>query len=228
MKKKLSIVLAVILPVILILTCVTSAYAWWWPWPPLPPDDITEDFEWGVAGETWLSASVHWEVAYYGGDSFAKIDDVHHGDTGRSAEFYRDGSNNVYAYYETDTSELSSIRFYVQRASTAYVDFRCGDGEHCIWVRIRSDKRLQYYDYPKWYTVYNYVHSGPWYKIEFKSINWNTGTFDIYVNGALKRYEGEPATMHDHGGFDEGFYFENLSPSSGSFWIDDILCSLEQ
>jgi len=236
-KKQLLRVLAVILMVILLLTCVTSAaYAWWWWWPPIPPSpppDITEDFEWGYDTCSLEDCSANWEVVGpYTGESWAEIDDdVRHGDTGRSAQFYRDGSKNVYAYYETDTSELSDICFYVKRASTeVYVDFRCGDGDHCIWVRIMSDGRLRWYDYPQWHTVDvdDLDNLDKWYKIEFKNIDWNGNpddTFDIYVDDDL---EEEGAIMHLHGGFDEGFYFENLSPSSGSFWIDDIVCSLEQ
>ena len=230
-KKKLSIVLAVVLPVILLLTCVTSTvYGLCW------PGGFIEDFEWGYAGCPLDDCSTHWKVVGpYTGESWAKIDDddahVHQGT--RSAEFYRNGSKNVYAYYKmSDTSEIYYIGFYVMRGGTAYVDFRCGDGDHCIWVRIRSDGKVQWYDYPQWHTVEKdgipvYISPMQYYKIEFKNIDWDVypdGTFDIYVRteqGTLLGCETE-AIMHDHGGFDKGIYFENLSPSVGSYWIDDI------
>jgi len=235
-KKKLSIVLAVILPVILILTCVTSAYAWWWPWPPLPPDDITEDFEWGSKGTSldYDGNHIGWKVVGpYTGESWAKIDDddahVHQGT--RSAEFYRNGSKNVYASYPQ--VRPSYIGFYVMRGGTAYVDFRCGDGDHCIWVRIRSDGKVQWYDYPQWHTVTGnggipvYISPMQYYKIEFKNINWYGNpddTFDIYVRTQQGTLLGKTlgAIMHLHRTFKNRVYFENLSPSVGSYWIDDI------
>jgi len=218
-KKKLSIVLAVILPVILILTCVTSAvYGLRW------PGGVIENFEWGGDGTSLHGRGVGWTVVSAGGSSVAEIetelDDVP--SETRCARFYRDGSHNVYARFPL--SEPYYIRFYVMKQDTAYADFRIGNGNHCIWVRINSAEELEYYYYPRWRYVCDLDDvETDWYKIAFKNIDWYNGTYDIYVNDSCPP-EGEGAEMRDSPGFSGKLYFENLSPSSGSFWIDDILC----
>jgi len=211
-KKKLSIVLAVILPVILILTCVTSTvYGLWW------PGGVIEDFEWGGDETSLHGRGVGWTVVSAGGSSVAEIDTEYKHSPKRSARIYRDGSHNVYACFPL--SEPYYIRFYVMKTDTSYADFRIGNGDYKIWARINSAGVLQYY-YQSWHDVCS-LSADKWYKIAFKNIDWDDGTYDIYVQGDR---EVEGAQMRLGAGFSGKLYFENLSPSSGSFWIDDILC----
>ena len=193
-----------------------------------PDGPAVEDFEWGSDGdslEDWQDngngGEVDWTVSTRG-SSVAEIDTVQARPGGtRSARFYRDGSKNVYAYYSL--FKPSCIGFYVMKEDTAYADFRNGDGSHAIWVRINSAEQLQYFD-TRWRTVRTLLPD-KWYYIEFKNIYWAAGTFDIYVGG-IRRAQG--AKMRAWGGFKGKLYFENLSPSTGSFWIDDITDSLRQ
>jgi hypothetical protein len=177
---------------------------------------VVEDFEWGNNG-TSLDASrgkVDWDV-YTSGTSVAKIDTVYKHTGTRSARFYR-SSYNLYAYYPL--YKPSFIGFYVRKDDTAYAEFRNGDGSNAIWVRINSAQQVQYYTGSQYNTVYTLPYSGIWYLIEFRNINWGTATYDIYVNGALKK---SGAGMQHTSSYNGKVYYGSWT-GSGTFWIDDI------
>ena len=184
-------------------------------------DTVIDDFEWGYDGRS-LSASggsITWTVQK-AGSSVAEIDtDVAFTGT-KSARFYRDGSNDVKAYYSL--VKPSYIGFYIRKQNAANADAYIGDGTRKLYTRINSSQDLQYYDATGWHTVcrlYQIASSG--YLIEYKNINWTTGRYDICVDGDLKK---SGASMQTTTADKDKMCFANLV-GSGSFWIDDIFQS---
>ena len=182
-------------------------------------DTVIEDFEWGNDRDS-LSTSggdVTWKVGK-GGSSVAEIDTAQARPGTKSARFYRDGTNNVAAYYSL--SHPSNISFYVRKASTstgaAYIYAYIGDGTHRLYTRINSEGKLQYYD-----TVYHDVCSlsaNTWYFIEYRLIDWDEGTYSICVNGDSRKHR---ARMQTTTYSKDNMWFVSFS-GSGSFWIDGI------
>jgi hypothetical protein len=185
------------------------------------PDGLAvEDFEWGSDGDslnTW-GGEVDWEVTIQGASVAEIDDDIWHSGTGtKSARFYRASSKIVYAYYSL--LRPSYIGFWVMKDDTAYTTIANGDGSKYIWVRIDNAERIQYYGSSGYVTLPYTFPVGTWRHIEFKNINWDAGTYDIYINGSRKTYPS--ATMRSAVSYKDNLYFESRS-GAGTFWIDDI------
>ena len=188
-------------------------------------DEIPEDFEWGSDAVSLGTdgGDVDWTVTA-SGSSYAQIDDdVRHSGTGtRSGRFYRDGTNNVQAYY----SEYQPIwrGFWLRKNSSSVVYTRTGDGSHSILVRVldsASGGKLQYYDGAWKDTGYSITSSTKWYFIEFRVINWwgpYRYNYFIYVDGNWVK-SGVP--MHTEAAYN-GITAYYSDSGTGSFWIDDI------
>jgi hypothetical protein len=200
-------------------------------------DSLVENFEWGTDGdslEDWQDTEdwqdnrgeVDWEVVGTSGDSGVEIDeDVYHGESGRSARFYKDTYGTI-AYYSLP--QPSYIDFWVKKDDTASAEFRIGDGENAIWVRIYSNEVLQYaYDF--WARDICQLQADTWYLIKFSNIDWDDAEYDIrvYLNGVL---QGEEigAAMRPYSGYNGLFYILSQGDNQSTFWIDDITDSLVQ
>lgn len=212
MKKKLSIVLAVVLTLTLLLT--SSIFAW----------TVVEDFEWGYDGlsleySEQYGSDVDWTV-YTGGGSVAEIDNYrwHPGTGTRSARFYKHDTtvySTVRAYYPLQ--EPSYISFYLYKDSLAYASCKNGNGYWTIDFRINSSEYIQYYS-SGYHTLYSYKFpTYRWVHIEVTSINWDAGTYHIHVDGNHK----VTATMRSGNIYRRNLWFGSWI-GSGTFWIDDI------
>jgi len=180
---------------------------------------FVEDFEWGSDGDSLepSGGEVDWEVST-SGDSRAEIEtDLDYVHTGtKSARFYRD-SSGPYAWYSL--WQPSYIGFWVKKDDTAYAAFRIGDGDNAIFVRINSSEVLQY-SYDLWARDIRQLQADTWYLIEFRNIDWDDATYDIYVDGIRRKND---AAMRPWGTYDGLFYIGSWAGSSGTFWIDDII-----
>ncbi len=186
----------------------------WYRW---NPEAAIEDFEWG-ADESSLSDSggaVTWNVVAYG-NSKAEIDEAQKHSGTRSARFYREGLFSPSAYYSL--YHPSYIGAYIRKDGIAAAYVQNGDGTKRIKVKISNAEMLQYCD-----TTYRDVCSisaDTWYLLELEHIDWDAGTFDIYLDGDLKKTGAvmQP-TSYSNGVMVYGIF----SGYSGTFWIDDIL-----
>jgi hypothetical protein len=198
--------------------------------PELTPLGTVEDFEWGNDGdspEAWQGrgGEVDWEVSTSGA-SVVEINTVsqHPGGAGtRSARFYKNSYHSLSAHYSL--IQPSYIGFWVKKDNTGYAEFRIGDGNNAIFVRINSSEVLQY-SYDILARKVCQLQANTWYLIEFKNINWTaaTPTYDIYVNG-YRPSAGTGVKMRPISGYN-GLYFGSWTGSGGTFWIDDITDSL--
>ncbi|MCJ7576239.1 MAG: hypothetical protein MUO80_06175 [Dehalococcoidia bacterium] len=184
-------------------------------------DGYVEGFEWGSDGASlnnWetLGGQVDW-YSYAYGSSRVEIDNAQKHTGSVSALFYR-SSYSPYAYYQL--KQPSYIGFCLKNDWTVYPEFRNGDGNYAIRVRVGDVERIEYYDgtwHPSTYSL-----QAKWNWIEFRNINWSTHTFDIYVDGYLWK---TGATMWHYSGYNGRLYFGSWT-GSGTFWIDSITDSL--
>jgi hypothetical protein len=195
-------------------------------------DGYVENFEWGDDGdslEDWQDkeGEVDWEVTARGSSVIEIDDDVetHPGSTGtKSARIYRDGSNSVYAYYSL--LEPSNIGFYLMKSADAIADFRNGNGSKCIWVEVNDEEEVRYADSNGYYHTLPYTFPvNSWRHVEFKNIDWDSGTYDIYIHG-YREAQGVPMVSGSY--YQDNLYFGSYWDGSGAFWIDDISDSLIQ
>lgn len=193
-------------------------------------DGYVEDFDWGSDGlslESWqdYGGEVEWYVSTSSyGTSVAEIDTQYSKAGGKSARIYYDGSYSVTAKYKL--YEPSYIDFYLKRDSTATVEFRNGNGNKRIAVRITSSGQVQYYYPYSWRTVGYVTDPNEWYRIQFKNINWVAGTYDIHVTDSNNHGSYKlGALLYGSSAYKGYLYFKSYT-GSGSVWIDEIKDSL--
>jgi hypothetical protein len=187
-------------------------------------DEIPEDFEWGTSGQSLQTSggNVDWTVSSAGGYSSAKITTLEHSGT-RAGMIYRDGTNNIEAYYDEDQPIWRG--FWLRKYSGAVFYTSTGDGSHCIHVRVLdsgSDNELQYYYNGVWRNTGYSLPSNTWRFIEFRAIRWASPyRYDIYVDGNYVKGGAYLAVDDDYEGITA--YYSNSG--LGSFYIDDISSS---
>lgn len=183
-------------------------------------DEIPEDFEWGSMGTplTDSGGDVTWYDNDPQGASFAEINTgIYHGDTGRSAQIYRYGSNNVRAWYLEDEPVWRG--FWLMKGDAAEFRTRTGNAYDSILVRVNTDEKLQYND-GVWKDTDCTLDHGVWYFIEFRKIEWDDQTYNIYVDGEPEELG---CSMHPVGNNGKTEYISNSG--AGSYYIDDISSS---
>jgi hypothetical protein len=184
-----------------------------------------DDFEWGINGanlDTYdkYGGNVSWSLST-GGSSVAKIDTTQAFSGTRSARIYMDGSHPIYAYYWK--CQPNHIGFCLRKDGTACAEIQNCDAVHEIYVRINSDEKLQYCDggYPlNWNDTPCTISINTWYCIEFKNIDWDDATYDIYVNGGLVE-SGVPMRPYPFWELG-GYVYYGSNAGSGNFWIDNV------
>lgn len=185
-------------------------------------DNCIEDFEWGDDMQSLDDdplGGVQWTVTKDGW-SRAEIDTMteHLGD--KSAHFYYDGDPDGYNYvraYYSDDSPPDYRGFWLRKDGDSIAHTTTGNGDYRLQVRVNNSEVLQYYD-TTYHNVYQ-ISRNTWYFIEFRNINWGTGTYDIYVDGDLKT-SGAGMWVHSSYNGSTAFYG---AYHEGDFWIDHIL-----
>jgi hypothetical protein len=178
---------------------------------------VIEDFEWGNDEDSLAidGGDIGW-IAVGIFDSVVEIDTAQKHSGTRSARFYRDWAFNPVALYPL--YHPSYIGNYIRKDGNAQVNIYNGDETKRVLIRITYGEKLQYYD-----TAYHNVCSvsiDTWHLLELKNIDWNAGTFDIYLDGILRK-EGAGMETSAYG---DGYMCYSVGSSGPSeFWIDDIL-----
>jgi hypothetical protein len=182
-------------------------------------DDVIENFEWGsdTVSLGTDGGDVDWTVSA-SGSSYAQIDDDMSRLGTRSAKIYRDGTNNVLASYPCSPADY--LGFYVRKDNNSFFYFDHGDGSTRIIFRITSGELIQYYDDTGWHDTTRTISINTWYLIEFRNIDWNANTYDIYLNGnSIKT----GAAMQSNSSANGIARFSNTyTGNSGAFWVDGI------
>lgn len=179
------------------------------------PASLRENFEWGVDGLSLdeEGGKVDWAVTT-GGSSRAEIDTGQKFRGAKSGRLYRDGENSVGAYYSL--YHPSYIEAYIRTDGNVDAWVYNGDGTKRVTVRINANEKLQYYD-TTWKNVCS-VSAGTWYLLQLKNIDWDEGTFEIWLNRvAQNRFADMQTTSYSNG----YMWYTNFA-GDGAFWVDDI------
>lgn len=141
-----------------------------------------DDFEWGDDGDplTDSGGGITWLVSAAGSSSVT-IDTSQQWGGNRSADLYRDGTNNAVAYFMQAAGTDYSIRTRAMKGDTAACYIQQGNGSKRIYVRLYKDEKIQYYD-TGFRDTGSSVPIDAWFLLEINNINWTAGTFDIYLN----------------------------------------------
>jgi hypothetical protein len=182
---------------------------------------VIEDFEWGSDG-TSLGVEpplgdVDWTVTVWIdwlGTASAEIDSWQHHSGTRSAEFYIDYGNSVFASYPD--YHPSYRGFWLRTDGNVRPTTRTGDGQHSIGVKVNGT-RLQYY-YNGWHNTNCLLIINRWYLIEFKDIDWENAEYSIYVGDNYV----DRVPMSSYTGCN-GITEYSSCEYAGSFWIDDVV-----
>jgi hypothetical protein len=177
-----------------------------------------EDFEWGNSGDS-LSPSggdVTWSVTTQGGTSVAEIDMEHKYTGTRSGRVHMDGTNAVWAQYSQ--APLSYIGWHLRLDGETLSRFDHGDATHTIWMRVKANGSIEYYDgsvHPTGKTI----TLNAWHYMEIRNIDWTAATYDIYADNVLVK-SGTPMWANALGNGVARWYSDS---GAGNFWVDDIV-----
>jgi hypothetical protein len=183
--------------------------------------DVFEDFEWGSDGTSLDVEPPHgvdWTVTIWIdwlGTASAEIDTEQHHQGTKSAKFYIDYGNSVFASYPDYRPSYRG--FWLKTEGYAKPTTITGDGQHDIFVRVNG-ATLQYFYNWGWQSTSCSLSPNQWHKIEFKDIDWGSGKYSIYVDdNYVQRVDMCPDMGYN--GITQYYSCEY----TGSFWIDDIL-----
>jgi hypothetical protein len=191
------------------------------------PGAKADDFEWGADGDPISNSGggITWEKSTPG-TCLAEIDTgVEPASGTRCLRIYRDGTNWPSAYTALPAlSNTYTIRFAARRVDGTAWSARYSDGIRNVRCGCSSSNgRLYYYNSAGQYVNITPALTHPvdaWRVIEFRNINFDSGTYDIWFNGA--RAASCPMLP-------EGSTADRLTLSAstatgvpGSCWFDDV------
>jgi hypothetical protein len=192
------------------------------------PGAKADDFEWGADGDPISNSGggITWEKSTPG-TCLAEIDTgVEPASGTRCLRIYRDGTNWPSAYTALPAlSNTYTIRFAARRVDGTAWSARYSDGIRNVRCGCSSSNgRLYYYNSAGQYVNITPALTHPvdaWRVIEFRNINFDSGTYDIWFNGA--RAASCPMLP-------EGSTADRLTLSAstatgvpGSCWFDDVV-----
>jgi len=182
---------------------------------------VSEDFEWGADAASLATSggTVTWTVSVTG-TSKAEIDTAQYYSGTRSARLYRDGTNDVRAYFtQAPISTNQELSFRFRKDDTSAFAVLWGNGTRYLYLVIPATEALSYYDADEDLIVTGTsVSINTWYLLETRNMNWTAGTYDIYLNGVLITAGAEMDTSADYSGT---INFFNAAGTS-EVWIDDV------
>ena len=197
----------------------------WYSWNPdvleggiLYEESVIEDFEWGIDGYDLDTSGgeITWHSYTEGGSSATEIDasQKYHGT--RSGRWYRDGTHDIYAYFEVPYLEY--ISYYLRWGGGTRSRVEHGNGSYRLLTRVNTDGNIQYYAGAGWQNTGNSILADTWYHVEIRNINWVVGTYDIYIDDDLVK---SSTPMYAQGSAN-GIVRFHTDAGTGEFWIDDI------
>lgn len=180
----------------------------------------SDDFEWGADTDSLATSGgdITWSVTV-AGTSVADIDTAQKYAGTRSGRLYRDGTNNVNAYFAQDAvSGAEGISFRFRKDDTSQFYFQHGNGTKLIWFAVMDDEDLEYVDDPTFYDTGTDVSISTWHQIDVRNVDWVAGTYDIYVDAVLAQ---SGAVMSTSSSYEDYIYLWNVTGTS-EVWIDNI------
>jgi len=178
----------------------------------------SDDFEWGAVGEELSNSGgeIDWTTSA-SGYSYVKISAVC-SEGIRSAAMFRDGSNNVLSRFDMNASEPEiKISFIVQKSDTNATYFLHGNGVKRIQLQVNTDENIWWHDDSGAHDTGKYIGL-TWFVLSISNINWNSGTYDIYVDGEIIKESAEMITSSSSNNKIELY----SSAGTSSFYIDDL------
>jgi hypothetical protein len=148
------------------------------------------------------------------GTASAEIDTSQHHLGTKSAEFYIDYGNSVFASYSDYRPSYRG--FWLKTDGYVRPTTATGDWQHDIFVRVNG-ATLQYFYNWGWQSTSCSLSSYTWHFIEFKDIDWGNGKYSIYVDD---KYVQRVDMCPDMGFSGITQYYS--CEYAGSFWVDDI------
>jgi len=145
---------------------------------------VFDDFEWGSDTDPLddSGGAIDWTISV-AGDSKAEISTAQHYLGTRSARLCRDGTNDPrmdFSHSAMATDEVWSM--WVRKDETSRVLLYHGNGTKLINFEVWEDENLQYYDGTNHVDTGKDLVVGQWHLLEIKNVDWNAGTYDIYLD----------------------------------------------
>jgi len=189
-------------------------------WMDMPSSLAFDDFEWGSDGDPLSNSGgdITWTVMAKG-SSKVEIDTAQHYSGTRSARLYRDGTNSPDAYFpQTGISGGQILSAWIRKEDTAQAALYHGHDGKAITVQCASDEDLNWYDGSITHDTGTDVPVDEWFLLQCRNLDWNAGTFDIYLNGVLAQ---SGATMRTSTGWNDKVTIYNQAGDS-NVWYDNI------
>lgn len=179
---------------------------------------VHENFEWGNDGDPLSNdgGNIDWTITV-GGASKAEIDIAQYYAGARSARLYRDGTNDPRAYFNHIAGGGYDIDFYIRTDGNAQFGLNYGNGSKRISIGFLNDEQWFYYDGSSHNTGES-IGVGVWAHLHIININWDAGTYDIYVDGVSIQ---DSAVMQSTSSSADVVQIFNAAGTS-ELWFDDI------
>ena len=182
---------------------------------------VFDDFEWGSDTDPLSDSggAITWTIGGVGGTSKVEIDTGQHHSGTRSVRVYRDGTNNPYARFsQSPVANSQVISIWINKEDTARCLIYHGNGEKCINPGYYEDELIKWYDGVDTISTGFSIPKDTWALLQIMNVDWDAGTFDIYVNGVLIQAD---ATMRTTSGWDSIVHYYTAT-GAASFYLDDV------
>lgn len=182
-----------------------------------------DDFEWGSDGDSLATSGgdITWSVTA-DGTSRAEIDTAQAYAGTRSARLYRDGTNSPpAAFSQTALTPNEVLCIPAMKDDTSRYVVYHGNGTYRITVVAFETEVLYYYD-GAYKDTGETVSVDTWFLLEIRNVDWNSGTYDIYLDGSLAQ---SGATMEVTSANANIIRIINTTGTS-ECWIDDVQVSI--
>lgn len=180
---------------------------------------VFEDFEWGSSGNDLSTngGSLVWTKNL----GLATIDTSKSFYGTRSAMFPGAASTTNYHIPVTMSNAIAfSVRIYKETAVTNGPNIFFGNGSRWVNVWINASEAINFYYGSNYNTGYT-ITPDAWNLIELNNFNWESGTYDIWVNDS-KIYTS--ATMGTGNNYTNAIGFRNEDTTVGNdIWFDSII-----
>lgn len=177
-----------------------------------------EDFEWSTntTALTTSGGTVTWSVNT-AGTSVGEISTTQAYGGTRSGRLYRDGANNIAAYFTKTAADNYAVMLRMRKDDNTQINSVQGNGVYRCTVIIQTDEDIVYYNGGYVDTGYD-ITITTWTLFEFRNNRFASGTFDMYMNDALIAN----ATMWANAGTANLIYHQ-LDSGTGETFIDNVI-----
>jgi hypothetical protein len=129
------------------------------------------------------------------------------------------GTTQPYVKITAAASDEVAVRFQFRKEATAYWEAKQGNASKSTYVWHDSYENIKYYDGATKDTGDD-ATADAWHLMEWRNFAWASGTFDIYLDGALIR---SGATTYTSGSFVNVLQFSDVGAAGVDSYIDNVI-----